>query len=103
MQSVLQPGQITQKKNKTICFSISCVYVSQTEFQNFVRLCIIIIIVIIIIIIIIIIINTNSAKLQKARHLQRESQTGTNQRKDSIAEKTKERWRRKKDAWTIPT
>jgi hypothetical protein len=36
--------------------------------------------------------NSNSAMVQTARSLKRELQKGTRQIKDSIAEKTKERW-----------
>jgi hypothetical protein len=40
--------------------------------------------------------NNNSAMVQTARSLKREVQKGTRQIKDSIAEKTKERWWRKR-------
>jgi ubiquinone biosynthesis protein UbiJ len=40
--------------------------------------------------------NTKSAMVQTARSLKRELQKGTRQIKDNIAEKTKERWQRKR-------
>jgi hypothetical protein len=40
--------------------------------------------------------NTKSAMVQTARSLRTELQRGTRQTKDSIAEKTKERWRGKR-------
>jgi hypothetical protein len=46
--------------------------------------------------------NTNSAWLQTARYLQTEVQRETRKMKDNIAEKTKERWHRKRMHGQLP-